>query len=166
MNPVTAIKARAAELGFIACGIADLSPMARGAQLDRWLAAGYGGTMRYLHRQARKRKDPSRIASQGRSFVIVLDNYYYDFEASGPPRIARYARGRDYHVATVERLEALATSIRTLGAVYTRTFADAGPVPERELAQRAGLGWVGKNTMLIRPGVGSWFFIGSVLTDL
>ncbi|HKV74168.1 MAG TPA: tRNA epoxyqueuosine(34) reductase QueG [Gemmatimonadales bacterium] len=166
MTPVAAIKARAAELGFIACGIADLSPMAGGARLERWLAAGYGGTMRYLHRQAKKRKDPARIASQGRSFVVVLDNYYYESEDCGAPRIARYARGRDYHLATVERLEQLAESIRGLGAGYTRTFADAGPVPERELAQRAGLGWVGKNTMLIRPGVGSWFFIGSVLTDL
>jgi len=165
-STVAAIKARAAELDFIACGVTDLTPMAHGAQFDRWLAQGYAGTMRYLHRQARKRKDPSKIAAEARSIVVVLDNYYYDMDDPGAPRVARYARGRDYHLATTERLELLATAIRGLGAGYTRTFADAGPVPERELAQRAGLGWIGKNTMLIRPGVGSWFFIGSVLTDL
>jgi epoxyqueuosine reductase len=160
------IKARAAEIGFIACGITDVSPMGRGADLDRWLARGYAGTMRYLHRQARKRKDPSKIAAEARSIVVVLDNYYCESADSGAPRVARYARGRDYHNVTVERLERLASHLRSLGAGYTRTFADAGPMPERELAQRAGLGWIGKNTMLIQPGIGSWFFIGSVLTDL
>ena len=160
------IKAQAAEIGFIACGITDLSPMARGATLDRWLAKGYAGTMRYLHRQARKRKDPSKIAAEARSVVVVLDNYYSEAADTGAPRVARYARGQDYHLATVDRLEQLAAYLRLRGAAYTRTFADAGPVPERELAQRAGLGWIGKNTMLIRPGAGAWFFIGSVLTDL
>ena len=80
--------------------------------------------------------------------------------------IARYARGDDYHRVTVRRLYQLADLLREHGARYARAFADSGPVPERELAQRAGLGWIGKNTMLIRPGVGSWCVIGSVLTDL
>jgi len=163
---VAAIKARAAEIGFVACGVTDLAPTAHGPDFDRWIARGFGGTMRYLHRQARKRKDPRKIAPEGRSIVIVLDNYYYDDDTHVAPKVARYARGRDYHLVTNDRLEQLAASLRTLGATYTRVFADAGPVPERELAQRAGLGWIGKNCMLIRPGVGSWFFIGSVLTDL
>ena len=161
-----AIKARAAEIGFVGCGITDLAPTAHGAEFDRWIAKGYGGTMRYLHRQARKRKDPSKIAAEGRSIIVILDNYYYEGEETPPPRIARYARGRDYHRVTGDRLEQLATTVRELGASYTRVFTDAGPVPERELAQRAGLGWIGKNCMLIRPGTGSWFFIGSILTDL
>ncbi|MEO8030715.1 MAG: tRNA epoxyqueuosine(34) reductase QueG [Gemmatimonadota bacterium] len=163
---VAAIKARAAEIGFVACGISDLSPTAHGADFDRWIASGYGGTMRYLHRQARKRKDPSKIAPEGRSIVVVLDNYYYGDSGDSAPKVARYALGRDYHQVTGARLELLADTMRELGAGYTRVFTDAGPVPERELAQRAGLGWIGKNCMLIRPGVGSWFFIGSVLTDL
>lgn len=163
---VAEIKARAAEIGFVACGISDLSPTAHGKDFDRWIANGYAGNMRYLHRQARKRKDPSRIAPEGRSLVVVLDNYYYDERPQAAPKVARYAQGRDYHRVTGERLETLATRIRALGAAYTRIFTDAGPVPEREVAQRAGLGWIGKNCMLIRPGVGSWFFIGSILTDL
>ena len=80
--------------------------------------------------------------------------------------MARYAWGRDYHLGLKERLEELAAFLRAGGAGLTRCYADAGPVPERELAQRAGLGWIGKNTMLLRPGVGSFFLIGSIFTDL
>jgi epoxyqueuosine reductase len=87
-------------------------------------------------------------------------------DAPARPRIARYARGHDYHAIVGARLERLAEFLRAQGARHTRCYVDTGPVPERELARRAGLGWIGKNTMLIRPGVGSWFFIGVVLTDL
>jgi epoxyqueuosine reductase len=160
------IKEHALALDFIACGISDLSPAAHGDDLDRWIAAGYGGVMRYINRQARKRKDPSRIDPRARSVVIVLDNYYYPDEPDAPLKIARYARGEDYHRVTMDRLELLAAKLRELGAGWTRPFADAGPVPEREMASRAGLGWIGKNTMLIRPSVGSWFVIGSVFNDL
>jgi epoxyqueuosine reductase len=165
-DAAAAIKARAADLGFVACGITDLAPSAHGEALDRWLARGHGGNMRYIHRQAKKRKDPRRIAREARTAVVVLDNYYDPAGETPAPKVARYARGADYHRVTVDRLEQLAAHLRLLGAGWTRTFADAGPVPERELARRAGLGWIGKNTMLIRPGLGSWFFIGSVLTDL
>jgi epoxyqueuosine reductase len=162
------VKARARELGFIACGITHPGPSEHGDRLDEWLAMGYGGTMRYLHRQAARRKHPGDIAPGGRSVVVVLDNYYSpDSEAeSRAPRIAKYARGKDYHRVTTQRLDLLARFLRENGAELTRTYADAGPVPERELARRAGLGWIGKNTMLIRPDAGSFFFIGSVFTDL
>jgi epoxyqueuosine reductase len=162
------VKARAAELGFVACGISDPSPTAHGDRLDEWLARGYAGTMRYLHRQARRRKDPGAIAPAARAVIVVLDNYYSPESAASvaAPRIAKYARGEDYHRATMRRLDELAAFLREHGAGFARSFSDAGPVPERELAQRAGLGWIGKNTMLIRPGVGSFFFIGSVFTDL
>ena len=162
------VKARAHELGFIACGITHPGPSEHGDHLDEWLAKGYGGTMRYLHRQAARRKDPRAIAPGARSVVVVLDNYYTpDTEAqTRAPRIAKYARGKDYHRVTGERVEQLAAFLREHGATLSRTFTDAGPVPERELARRAGLGWIGKNTMLIRPEAGSFFFIGSVFTDL
>jgi epoxyqueuosine reductase len=162
------VKARAMELGFIACGVTDLAPTPHGDFLDAWLASGRAGTMRYLHRQARKRKDPQLIDERACRAVVVLDNYYTpDTEADRrPPRLAKYARGRDYHRVTVARLDQLGEYLRAHGARYARSFADAGPVPERELAQRAGMGWIGKNTMLIRPGTGSFFFIGSVFTDL
>src|SRR3954463_7577319 len=162
------VKARARDLGFLACGVTHPGPSAHADHLDRWLAEGYAGTMRYLHRQAPKRKDPSRIVPAARSVVVVLDNYYTPDEPGEPepPRIAKYALGKDYHTVTTNRLNALAGFLSEIGATVTRTFTDAGPVPERELAQRAGLGWIGKNTMLVRPDAGSFFFIGSIFTDL
>jgi epoxyqueuosine reductase len=131
--------------------------------------------MRYLHRQAARRKDPQRIVPEARAVVVVLDNYYTTDPRAGSedgpgevgaPRIARYARGQDYHRVTGSRITQLADFLHANGAELSRTFTDAGPVPERELAQRAGLGWIGKNTMLVRPDAGSFFFIGSVFTDL
>jgi epoxyqueuosine reductase len=168
MSLVSAIKARAGELGFLACGVTHPGPTAHGDQLDQWLARGYAGTMRYLHRQARRRKNPELIAPEARSVVVVLDNYYTPDEESDlqPPRVAKYARGEDYHRVTQRRLAELAEFLGANGARLSRVYADAGPVPERELAQRAGLGWIGKNTMLISPGAGSFFFIGSIFTDL
>jgi epoxyqueuosine reductase len=161
------VKERAAALGFLACGITDPAPPPHGDRLDAWLAQGYAGTMRYLHRQARRRKDPRLICPEALRVVVVLDNYYsQDAIPPGAPKVARYAVGEDYHRVTSQRLEALASFLREEGARVTRVYADAGPVPERELAQRAGLGWIGKNTMLIRPGAGSFFFIGSIFTDL
>ncbi|MBA3260226.1 MAG: tRNA epoxyqueuosine(34) reductase QueG [Gemmatimonadales bacterium] len=161
------VKDRAAALGFLACGITDPSPPPHGDRLDAWLAKGYAGTMRYLNRQARRRKDPRLIVPEALSVVVVLDNYYHpgtSLEAG--PKLARYAAGQDYHRVTAGRLETLAELLRKSGASIARVYTDAGPVPERELAQRAGLGWIGKNTMLIRPGAGSFFFIGSIFTDL
>ena len=162
-----AVKAEAVRLGFMACGISGLEPTPHGDVLDRWLAAGHAGTMRYLHRQARKRKQPNQIDKHATTAVVVLDNYYHtNPPATATPKIARYAAGRDYHKAIGERLTKLAEFLRQNGAQVARTYVDAGPVPERELAQRAGLGWIGKNTMLIRPETGSFFFIASILTDL
>ena len=166
MSAATALKARAAELGFVACGITDPSPPPHPERLDAWLARGYAGTMRYLHRQARRRKDPRLIVPEAVSVVVLLDAYPADSSPPAGPKVARYARGEDYHRVTRDRIDRLATLLREHGATVTRVYTDAGPVPERELARRAGLGWIGKNTMLIRPGVGSFFFIGSIFTDL
>ncbi|MGH7497613.1 MAG: tRNA epoxyqueuosine(34) reductase QueG, partial [Gemmatimonadales bacterium] len=95
-------------------------------------------------------------------------NYYYrDGADEGPaPRVARYARGQDYHRVTRGRLDRLGEVLIEHGARIARSYVDDGPIPERELAVRAGLGWVGKNTMVIRPGAGSYFFIGTIFTDL
>jgi sarcosine oxidase subunit beta len=163
-----AVKGWALELGFLACGIARPDPSARAGALDRWLAAGYGGTMRYIHRQAKKRKNPGLIDAKARSIVVILDNYYYPDPAGAesPHRIAKYARGNDYHDVIAARLGRLADRLLGAGARVARVYSDTGPVPERELAERAGLGWIGKNTMLIRPGAGSFTFIGSIFTDL
>ena len=167
MSLTAAVKRRAEELGFVACGITDPGPIPDGGWLDRWLARGYAGAMRYLHRQARKRKDPRLIVPEARSVVVVLDNYYDGNADPGPPpRVARYARGQDYHRVTRERLEPIAELLRSHGARVAHSYVDSGPVPERALALRAGLGWIGKNTMLIRQGAGSFFFIGTIFTDL
>lgn len=167
------LQTRARELGFVACGIASLEPSRRGDALDRWLAAGYAGTMRYMHRQAGKRKAPGEIVPGAKVAVVVLENYLPGEQGPGSRepagaavKIAKYARGADYHLALKQRLGLLADWLRGRGAGIAETWTDAGPVPERELAQRAGLGWIGKNTMLIRPESGSFCFIGAVFTDL
>lgn len=160
------VKARALALGFSAVGICTLEPTAHGDFIDKWLAAGYGGTMTYLNRQAAKRKDPKTILPNARSAVVTLTNYYHGPAPATRPRVAQYAWSTDYHLVLGERLAALATDVeRLVPGSRSRAYVDAGPVPERELAQRAGLGWIGKNAMLIRPELGSFTFIGVVLTD-
>jgi len=161
------IKRRALDLGFDAVGIATLEPSARATELNRWLAAGYAGTMTYLHRQAEKRKFPAQIVADARVAIVTLTNYFHGCNSEPPSgKVAQYAWSPDYHVVLGRRLEQLATALREIvpGAT-SRCYVDAGPVPERELAQRAGLGWIGKNTMLIRPEIGSFTFIGVVFTD-
>jgi len=162
------LKRRALELGFDAVGVASLEPNAHAAELDRWLAGGYAGTMTYLHRQAAKRKEPAAIMPEATVAVVTLTNYFHGPgpPARGQPRVAQYAQSADYHRVLAGRLERLADAIRELApGSKTRGYVDAGPVPERELAQRAGLGWIAKNMMLIHPGIGSFTFIGVVLTD-
>ena len=166
-----ALKALASEHGFLACGVTTLEPLPHAEALDTWLAKGYAGTMRYLHRQAKKRKEPALIKPGAKSVVVLLENYFPPDELSKRSdgqavRLARYARGEDYHAAFLDRLNHFGAVLREHGATLAHGFADSGPVPERELAQRAGLGWIGKNTMLIRPGAGSFFFIGTIFTDL
>ncbi len=162
----------AVQLGFLACGIASLEPSRRGDALDAWLRAGYGGTMRYLHRRAAKRKRPGEIVPGATVAVVVLENYLSGAgrrqEAAGrrEVQIAKYALGEDYHRALKRRLGLIAHWLRERGATVAHVWADDGPVPERELAERAGLGWIGKNTMLIRPESGSFCLIGTVFTDL
>ena len=164
----------AAKLGFVACGVASLEPSRYGEALERWLSAGYAGTMRYLHRQAAKRKAPASIVPGACVAVVVLENYLPPPPAtgSGHPatgeaiKVAKYARGTDYHLVLKDRLEQLAGWLRARGASLAAPWTDAGPVPERELAVRAGLGWIGKNIMLIRPESGSYCLIGTVFTDL
>jgi len=163
-----AAKAAARDLGFEACGVTDLAPSAAAPALGRWLDRGYHGEMRYMERQAPARREPARAWSEARSAIVVLHNYHqaHDEPAPGRGRVARYALGDDYHAVLSAKLEQLAARLVSIaGAGRFRAYVDAGPLPERELARRAGLGWVGKNTMLIRPGLGSFTFIGVLLTD-
>ncbi|PYO27574.1 MAG: tRNA epoxyqueuosine(34) reductase QueG [Gemmatimonadetes bacterium] len=164
-----AAKRRALELGFDAVGVASLESNAHADDLDQWLAAGYAGSMTYLHRQVEQRKRPARIVPDAGVAIVTLTNYFHG--ATDPGRepgakVAQYAWSTDYHTVLGRRLEQLATAVRELApGARTRCYVDAGPVPERELAQRAGLGWTGKNTMLINPTIGSFTFIGVIFTD-
>lgn len=164
------VKDEARRIGFVACGIADLAPSRRGDALDQWLAAGYGGTMRYLHRQAKKRKLPATATPGAVRAIVVLENYAAtpeELPAAGDRfKVARYARGMDYHLVTHGRLHHLAEWLKGRGAGLAHVWIDDGPVPERELGERAGLGWIGKNTMLIHPRIGSWTFVGTIFTDV
>jgi epoxyqueuosine reductase len=162
-------KAAARELGFEACGITDVGPSAAATALDRWLAASYHGEMRYMERQAPVRREPARAWPDACAAVVVLHNYWQrDAEpAPGRGRVARYALGDDYHDVVKRKLEQLgARLVGAAGSGRFLAYADAGPLPERELARRAGLGWVAKNTMLIHPMRGSYTFIGVLLTDV
>ncbi|CAN5351311.1 tRNA epoxyqueuosine(34) reductase QueG [soil metagenome] len=159
------IKAQAYALGFDLAGITELGPADTSAQFDAWLAAGYAGEMEYMGRNAEKRRD-SRLPVPGAVSAIVVALNYGGTSPSGP--IARYARGDDYHDVMLAKLRELQRLLagRVGRKIHGKPYVDTGPVLERELARRAGLGWFGKNTNLINPKIGSYFFIGSLLTDL
>jgi epoxyqueuosine reductase len=159
------IKQRAAELGFDPVGITALGPARTYDAFRAWLDAGYSGEMTYLPRGAEKRRD-TRLPFEGvRSAVVVALNYGGKQPAG---TVARYARGNDYHDVMIARLETLHGWIEAERGcdVRGKAYVDTGPILERDLAQRAGLGWIGKNTMLISPRHGSFFFLGALLLDL
>lgn len=159
------IKSQALGLGFDLVGIARLGPVESAPIFEDWLARGFAGEMDYLARGAEKRRDTSAPFSPAKSAIVVaLD--YGGREPSGP--VARYARGDDYHELMVERLDELHRAIEAeLGyEVSGKSYVDTGPILERDLARKAGLGWVGKSTMLVNPKIGSFFFIGSLVLDL
>ena len=159
------IKAQAYGLGFDLAGITTLGPVETAPAFDAWLASSYAGDMAYLARGAEKRADTRRPVPGAKSAIVVaLD--YGGREPTGP--VARYARGDDYHELMVTRLRELHRYIDGLigRAVPGKAYVDTGPILERDLARRAGLGWFGKNTMLINPRIGSFFFLGELLLDL
>jgi epoxyqueuosine reductase len=158
----------AADLGFDACGITDLAASGAASALEGWLAMGYQGEMRYMARQAAVRREPARAWPAAKSVVVVLHNYYQDQPVIRDQyRVAKYAQSVDYHTVIAKKLDRLgALIVEAAGRGSWRSYVDAGPLPERELARRAGLGWVAKNTMLIHPTLGSFTFIGCLLTDL
>jgi epoxyqueuosine reductase len=168
------IRAWAHELGFDGVGFAPVRESDFGEAYSRWVEAGFAGEMEYLARPdaVAKRADP-RIAVPGaRTAVVVTRNYHPTgaAEPTLPPDrgiFARYARNDDYHELLKERLIGLQERIDAeLAPVHGRAYVDTGPILERELARRAGLGWYGRNTMLIQPGSGSYHFLGTILLDL
>jgi epoxyqueuosine reductase len=173
MALVAAVKQRAAELGFDRVGIAPARPSEYGDYLRRWVGEGRGGSMDYLSRRLEERTDVGAYLPGARSVVCLAINYHARLEE--PPaedkawraRVARYALGDDYHELIKQRLYDLADWIReTVPGSRTRCSVDTAPVLERELAARAGIGWVGKHTGVLNRELGSWLLLGEVVTTV
>jgi len=138
-------------------------------RLRRWLDAGYHGTMSYMEGHFEKRCDPGLLVENARSVIVVLQNYHTRKEQSDPfaPIVSKYAFGRDYHKLMRKKLQNLFASLKEIsGSASGRVFVDSAPVLERALGRLAGVGWIGKNSMLLTRKFGSFFFIGSVITDV
>jgi epoxyqueuosine reductase len=165
------ITAEATALGFDLVGITSAEPLAHGGRLHAWVAQGFAGEMGYMSRDVEKRLEPSRVLPDVRSIIVLGMNYYTSptvpETSPGHGWISRYAWGQDYHTVLGDKLQALVAFIRAIEGpdVQARWYVDTGPILERELAWRAGLGWPGKNTNLINRQVGSWLFLGAILLD-
>ena len=166
------IKDKARQLGFLLAGVTTPEPPPHYSTFEHWLAQGHHGTMAYLadERSSQRRADPSQIRPECKSILVLATPY-------NPPlpmgeglgvRVASYARGLDYHDVLPARMQALVQFIgeQVGGAVKNRWYTDTGPILERDLAQRAGIGWIGKNTCLIHPKQGSYFLLSEILLDL
>jgi epoxyqueuosine reductase len=169
-----AIKAKAGELGFDLCGVAPAADLPELRFLPTWLARGYAGEMAYLERSAERRADVRAVLPSAKS-VIVTGTIYntdrpYSTESADPSRaqIARYAWGDDYHDVLGARLDALLAWMREASDVSfdALRYVDTGPVQERAYARHAGIGWIGKNSCVINPDLGSWLFLGEIICSL
>lgn len=165
------VLARCARHGFALAGIADARPSSRAAEYRAWIESGRHGAMAYLAEALERRLDPGVLVPGARSVLCVADRYADgrpDRRVPGFGRIARYARGEDYHVVIRARLEALAEELlEAFPNERFRVCVDTAPVLEREHAERAGLGRIGKHTLLIGPaGMGSWLLLGVVVSTL
>jgi epoxyqueuosine reductase len=163
------IKQHAKELGFDFAGISKADQLDDEARhLEEWLSKGMHGEMGYMDRNFEKRVDPRKLVEGTRSVVSLMMNYYPEqHPPEGKLKISRYAWGEDYHHVIKRKLKELLGIIRSeIGDVQGRVFVDSAPVLERAWAKRSGLGWVGKNTNLIHPRAGSYFFIAEMLLDI
>jgi epoxyqueuosine reductase len=164
------IKAKAHELGFLACGVARAGFLEEEApRLEQWLRQGKQGTMSYMERHFDLRLDPTKLVPGAKSVISLAYNYFTPPQQLDPeaPKLSTYAYGRDYHKVVKKRLKPLIAFIgEQFGAVELRAFVDSAPVLEKAWAERSGIGWRGKHTNVIRQGAGSWFFLCELITDL
>lgn len=169
-NRSAEVKRLAALSGFQFCGISKAEYLEEEApRLESWLRNGYQGKMQYLENHFDKRLDPRKLVSGAKSVVSLIINYYpKDSSPSGKTfKIARYAYGEDYHRVVKDRLFEFLNEIKKVfGAVEGRAFVDSGPVMERQWAQKSGLGWLGKNGLLLNQSMGSYFFLAELIIDL
>jgi epoxyqueuosine reductase len=164
------LREEAHRLGFAFVGISKAERMDEEARrLETWLNRGLHGRMHYMANHFDKRVDPTKLVPGAKSVVSLMYNYYPDKgqQDTEAPRISRYAYGKDYHYILKPKLKSLLQYLREhIGEVEGRCFVDSAPVLERDWARRSGIGWVGKNTLLIHPKAGSYFFLAELIIDL
>lgn len=164
------LKKEAKRLGFSFVGIAKAERLDVAAQrLEEWLHQGFQGKMQYMENHFEKRVDPTQLVPGSKSVVTLMYNYYSENKQEDPeaPKISKYAYGKDYHFIIKRKLKDLLHYLNeAIGEVNGRCFVDSAPVMEREWAKRSGVGWTGKNTLLIHPKAGSYFFLAELIIDL
>ena len=163
------IKQKANELGFFYCGFSKAGFLAEEApRLERWLKEGLHGKMSYMENHFDKRLDPTKLVEGSNSVISLLLNYYpSESQTENAPKISKYAYGEDYHLVIKDKLKSLVESMKEeIGDIQGRVFVDSAPVMDKAWAKKAGLGWLGKNTNLIHPKEGSFFFIAEIISDL
>jgi epoxyqueuosine reductase len=164
------IKRIAADLGFSFCGISKAEFLETEApKLEAWLKRGYQGKMAYLENHFDKRLDPRLLVPGAKSVVSLVYNYFpeNDLAAEQTLRVAKYAYGEDYHVVIKDKLKEFMARIQeTIGDVSGRVFVDSAPVMERQWAAKSGIGWIGKNSLLLNKQMGSFFFLAELILDL
>ena len=158
------------DAGFATAGVAPARVSSHASDLDEWLASGRHGEMGWMEKNVEVRIDPRKLVPEARSIIVVADRYDGSPDKPLPPgsgRIARYARGRDYHTHMKKRLHRVADRLQSIhpGEIF-RAFVDTAPILEREVAAAAALGAIGKHTLLIQPSIGSWLLLGEIVTTL
>lgn len=164
------IKSKAAELGFSFCGISKAEFLEEEApRVEDWLKRGYHGKMSYLENYFDKRLDPTLLVPGAKSVISLLYNYYpeKDLGLQQELKVAKYAYGEDYHFVIKDKMKVFLTDIQAeVGEVQGRAFVDSAPILERVWAKKSGLGWIGKNSLLLNREMGSFFFIAELIIDL
>lgn len=168
-NDTLLIKSEASRLGFSYCGIAKAEFLEDEApRLEKWLNHNMHGKMQYMENYFDKRLDPTKLVEGSKSVISLMYNYFPEKEQrSDTYKISKYAYGQDYHSIIKKKLKEFALFINDeIGEVNAQIFVDSAPVLDRAWAKRSGLGWVGKNSMLINPKNGSFFFLAEIILDL
>lgn len=164
------IKKKARELGFSFCGIAEADYLEEDApRLEQWLKQNRHGKMAYMANHFDKRLDPRKLVDGARSVITLLYNYYTESDLARDDnyKISKYAYGKDYHYIIKDKLKALMQCLTTAaGEINGRAFVDSAPIMERTWAKKSGLGWIGKNSLLLNKEMGSFFFLAELIIDL
>ena len=167
------VRSKAYELGFDACGFSKAEPLDKEAhRLEQWLNEGRHGTMDWMERNFDKRVDPTKLVPGSKSVISVIAGYKFEQNEihdlqTDQPKIAKYARGRDYHKTFKSKLKKLFFHTRDLvGDINGRFFVDSAPVMDKAWVERSGLGWMGKNGNMLNKELGSWFLIGEMIMDV